>query len=130
MSSSLDRTCRVWNGASGHLANTLRLAHAAHCVALSWLENAVFVGLSDGTIVHASINASEARQHAAEEAAVEEAAKREQPAEPAQAGECMALMRGHTSAVTCVSQSGDGEHLVSGMLHHHLWTLSRHRCAA
>lgn len=113
VSSSLDRTCCVWDGASGDLARTIRLAHPAQCVALTWPENAVFVGLADGTIAHISVTASEQQLQEAEAAALAAVADRESQ-EPSQASACMALMRGHTSAVTSVSQSSDGLRLCSG----------------
>eukprot|EP00892_Ulva_mutabilis_P008296 jgi/Ulvmu1/5839/UM025_0097.1 len=129
VTSSLDCTCRVWNGASGHLTRTIRLAHPAQCVALTWLETAVFIGLADGTIAHASVTATEQQMQAVEDAALDAAAA-EESQQPAQASACMVFMRGHTGAVTCVSQSGDGLRLCSGSVDGsvRVWDIPSHQC--
>ena len=73
----------------------------------------MFVGLADGTIAHVSVNATEQQLRDALDASLAPEAP-EQPHEPVQADACMALMCGHTEAVTCVCQSGDAQLLCSG----------------
>lgn len=97
VSVSLDRTCKLYDLASGSLLLNLVFADALTAVTVDQLETKVYVGSSQGAIYEFSLQAPPRQKeyHVTSE-------------------DTNNRFAGHTGAVTCLSTSLDGEHLLSG----------------
>mmetsp|Transcript_15113 Transcript_15113/g.25872 ORF Transcript_15113/g.25872 Transcript_15113/m.25872 type:complete len:431 (+) Transcript_15113:128-1420(+) len=121
ISTSLDRTCRMWDAPSGALLATLVMPCALHCALVDPLQTVLFAGAATGDIFVVDLTA----------------APFPRAPSPDAAPHCLA---GHTGAVSCLAISADGCLLVSASAdstvriwdvrsRQHLRTMTQHKGA-
>jgi hypothetical protein len=95
VSCSHDQSLRLWHAATGQSLGCIVLPGPGRCLALTHLEKAAFVGLSDGAIVCVQIHHRRVL--------------------PGSRPHDWGRMLSHKRAVTCMCLSSDGLCLVSGV---------------
>eukprot|EP00842_Homolaphlyctis_polyrhiza_P006172 jgi/Hompol1/6556/HPOL_000746-RA len=101
---SLDKTCRIWDLASGSCLLTILSTRSLSCVQVTAMENIIFVGCADGTVRAVDLYGSADGQSAKE---ITQGTMRDADADPQ-------VFRGHTGPITCMSLSMDETLLVTG----------------
>lgn len=106
---SMDRTCRIYDLASGQMLLNIVFAEALQCIAVNKLETVMYIGPSEGAIYEFNIQSPPRMKeyHMTDENYTNR-------------------FTGHTGAVKCLALSHDGEMLMSGGADEniHLWHIT------
>jgi len=116
-SSSLDRTCKIWDIPSGMLLHSLSFASQIHTITVEPAERFLYAGAADGTVyqvdlingVSTGAASSSAAFGTAGAAATSIASSSNGPLQPL-------VFSGHTKAITSLSLSYDGSRLLTGSM--------------